>query len=535
MTPSLYQQSIYDWVRDGSGSAVVIAVAGSGKTTTILEALKFIPPSQSVRLFAFNRAISETLKSRIPWKHVDASTYHSAGYRAILRELHAKIDTDRNKSRDLIRESLSETDRRAYGDELARLLSLAKGIGMGVLVEDTLSVWRMLIEDHDLNFDYLIPPGRKTDEQFEQALQEEQTRVIGLARDLLAASNRAAQEPFAWHIDFDDQLYLPVLWDLALPQYDWVMVDEAQDTNAIQREFVRRSLKPGGRLLAVGDPRQAIYQWRGASHDAIDLITKEFHACELPLSVCYRCGRSIVEKAQAIVEQIEPAPDALPGQVVDLAHRSTLLSLPLTSAILCRNNAPLVRHAYELIREGIPCKVLGRDIGEGLKKLVYKLHPDSVDDLEQKLRDYSRRETTRYRKLKQEARAQGVEDRVACLQTIIDSRDEEDRTVEGIIEAVERLFGDAVQGQLTLSTIHKAKGQEWPTVALICSYLIPSKWAQGAAALRQEENLLYVAYTRAQERLLIIDDKPEWLKKKEAREQDQSREDLEEFVQERRW
>jgi len=49
VTPSPYQLAIYDWIRDGSGSAAVIAVAGSGKTHTILEGLSHIPTHQSVR------------------------------------------------------------------------------------------------------------------------------------------------------------------------------------------------------------------------------------------------------------------------------------------------------------------------------------------------------------------------------------------------------------------------------------------------------------------------------------------------------
>lgn len=536
LQPSTYQQSIYDWVRTGSGSAVVIAVAGSGKTSTLVEVCKQLPPHQSVRLFAFNKPIAETLKARVPYRHVQISTYHSAGYQAILRELRVKVDTDRSKMRDLARELLSETDRRAYGEELGKLIGLAKGIGLGVLRKDLPAAWEELIDAHDLDFDWLLPPDTRTDTQFETAVQEEKARVIALAGELLSASNRAAQEPFAWRIDFDDQLYLPLRWDLQLPQYDWVLVDEAQDTNAIQREWIRRSLKPGGRLLVVGDPRQAIYGWRGASHDAVELIQREFAATTLPLSVCYRCATTIVTRAQTIVPQIEPAPGAVEGMVIEEAPRADLFTLPLDAAILCRNNAPLVKQAYELIARGIPCRVLGRDIGEGLKRLIYKLRAESVDALETRLGEYQAREVKRYRKLRQEGKAQGVMDRVTCIQTIVESLDQGERTVEGVVEAIEELFGDAQKDRLTLSTIHKAKGQEWGTVAMIAHYLLPSKWATKEWELRQEENLRYVAYTRARETLLIIDDMPAWMRKK--REQEEERDETVENeigVTEHRW
>lgn len=524
LTPSPYQSAIYQWVEHGTGSCVVIAVAGSGKTHSIIEALQHIPRTHSVRLFAFNRAIAETLKGRVRLPNVDVSTYHSAGYRAILRELNAKVDTDRNKMRDLLREHLEDGDRRAYGEELLRLVGLAKSEGLGVLRPDEPEKWRDLIEHHDLDFDYAVPPGIKDDETFRQAFAQEQWRVIELGRQLLNASNHTAKLPFEWRIDFDDQLYLPILWDLSLQQYEWVLVDEAQDTNAIQREFIRRSLKPGGRVLAVGDKKQAIYGWRGASHDAMDLIQHEFNAAELPLSVCYRCGRAIVERARQLVPQIEAAPDAWEGKVVDDAPEEILETLPPDAAILCRNNAPLVKRAYALIAKGIPCQITGRDVGDGLKKLIYKLRVTTVDELGSKLVEYEKRETKRHRQLKQEGKAQGVVDRVACLRTIMENLPEDGQTIDGMVEAIEGLFGDPRRDRLTLSTIHKAKGQEWPIVALIARYLIPSLYATKDWQLLQEDNLLYVATTRARETLYIMDDKPAWLKKKEAREQDEAEE-----------
>lgn len=518
--PSPYQAAIYDWIRTGTGSACVIAVAGSGKTTTLCEAIRHIPYTQSVRLFAFNKQIADTLKARLGMhRNTTCSTFHSSGYRALLDEFHAKVETDRRKVSDLIRENLSETDRRAYGEELVKLVSIAKGLGIGIdgLAADERAVWQGLVDHHDLDFLYLIPPGVKEGD-YDAHLLAEKTRVVDLARLLLLESNEAAKVPFEWRIDFDDQLYLPILWDLPLPQYDWVLVDEAQDTNPIQREIIRRSLKPGGRLLAVGDPHQAIYAWRGASHDAVDLIKEDFQATELPLSVCYRCAGAIVKKAQTVVPHIEPAPNVQEGVVDEDAPPSLLPLLAHADAILCRNNAPLVKLAYQLIGEGKPCQIQGRDIGEGLIKLLDKLHPTDLQDGEKRLHDYRSREMARHRKAGNESRAQGVDDRVTCILTILDHLGEEDQSVEGLKRAIADLFGDNQKGLLTLSTIHKAKGLEWPVVAIIGSWLIPSKWATKDWQLQQERNLQYVAWTRAQQRLIVIDDKPEWLRKKERKE-----------------
>jgi len=88
-------------------------------------------------------------------------------------------------------------------------------------------------------------------------------RMCG-ARSLIQASNESAKLGM---LDFDDQLYLPLLWKLRLFQNDFVFIDEAQDTNPVRRALAKLALRPGGRLIAVGDPRQAIYGFTGASHE----------------------------------------------------------------------------------------------------------------------------------------------------------------------------------------------------------------------------------------------------------------------------
>jgi superfamily I DNA/RNA helicase len=504
MHPSPYVTDILGWVDHGQGSLVVEAVAGSGKTTVLAQICRRIPRQQSVRVFMFNRPVSETFKSRVALPNVLISTYNSAGYQALLKHVGAKVETERHKMSGLLREHLEYDDYRAYGDPLKELLGLAKGHGVGALAPAGLM--DELIDTHDLDFDWLIPP-RLPAAQLEAHMTKERQRVLQLARDLLLISNEAAAQPFEWRMDFDDQLYLPILWNLPLQQYDWVLVDELQDTNAIQREMLKRSLKPGGR-----------YAWRGASANAMDLVREDFQAAEKPLSVCYRCAHTIIAKAKQLVPQIEAAPDAPAGTLYEGAPLDRLATLGPGDAILCRNNAPLVKTAYQLLAKGVGCQILGRDIGEGLIKLIEKLRPTTVEMLETQLAVYKDKEAKRFRKQQQESKAQGVEDRVQCITTIIEALRPEDRTVSTVIAAIQGLFGEGDKPLLTLSTVHKAKGQEWPVVAILRSDLMPSFWATKDWQIQQEANLQYVAWTRAQHTLLIMDDKPEWLKKKEQRE-----------------
>ena len=75
-------------------------------------------------------------------------------------------------------------------------------------------------------------------------------------------------------VDYDDMLWVPYVDKLPVPQFDYVFLDETQDMNAAQLYLVLEAVKAGGRVIAVGDPRQAIYGFRGADSGAMDNITQ---------------------------------------------------------------------------------------------------------------------------------------------------------------------------------------------------------------------------------------------------------------------
>ena len=96
-TPSHYQSAVYSEITNGKSNAVVDAVAGSGKSTTIVEALKLIPLTLRVLFLAFNKAIVEELKLKIGnMQNVEISTLHSLGFSAI-RNTFRNVKVDSNK------------------------------------------------------------------------------------------------------------------------------------------------------------------------------------------------------------------------------------------------------------------------------------------------------------------------------------------------------------------------------------------------------------------------------------------------------
>ena len=203
---------------------------------------------------------------------------------------------------------------------------------------------------------------------------------------------------------------------------------------------------------------------------------------------------------------IEAHEDNLEGSVERIGLYTAELFQP-GAVILCRNTAPLVAFAYSLLKRDIPCRILGRDIGAQLITLVKKLRAANLEDLIQKLDVWLNREVERA--IKDDRSPDSLYDKADCIRFFIDSLDEDSRSVDSLLAKIELMFVDDTNGSLasrvTLSTVHKAKGLEFPTVFILdFEKYMPSKWAKRPWQRVQERNLIYVAVTRAMEKLVYI-------------------------------
>lgn len=501
---SAFQQAIFDFGLHGSGNSIVKACPGSGKTTTIEEMCRKIIaqyPTVSIKYVVFAKRNSEEAKQRMPVE-IDVSTCHSACNSALMRRLGTRPKVDRNKMRDtlklLVDQNRVEYDEAsAWGQPIIKLVGMAKNEGIGTtLVHDTINAWFDIVDHHDIEFDELEHSNLDPTEQ--------QERAVEIAQLMLAESNRNLNV-----IDFDDMLYLTIKLGVTLPQFDVVCVDEAQDTNNIQRAILKKMLKPSGRLIAVGDEKQSIYGFRGASHDAMDLIASDFACQTLPLSVNYRCSKAVIAAVQPLYPEIIAHDGAPLGSVETLSDFAlSAFREHSRSAILCRNTAPLITLAYKLLSAGIGCTVLGRDIGEGLISLIKKLQGKkalTIETLRNRLADYQDKEIMRLIAKGEDEKAASVDDKVSSLTAAIDALPHDMRTLDGLVKWIHQLFSDDGKGRLTLATIHKAKGLEWPTVFILDRHRMPSKWAARKPWMMvQETNIQIVALTRAQVDLKFV-------------------------------
>ena len=178
-------------------------------------------------------------------------------------------------------------------------------------------------------------------------------------------------------IDFTDMVWLPHVLGLAPKRYGWIFVDECQDLSRAALALIQASVKHGGRVLFVGDRRQAIYAFAGADSDSFQRTLDYCKDQTLPLSVCYRCPSEALALAREYCPQIEARPGAPAGVVRDLKVEDLAEVLrtgepvredEIRDMVLCRTNAPLVSLCFRLIADGIPAQVRGRSIGEGLVK-----------------------------------------------------------------------------------------------------------------------------------------------------------------------
>jgi DNA helicase-2/ATP-dependent DNA helicase PcrA len=501
-TPSAQQVAAFDFVRHQQGNALIEAVAGSGKTSTLVEICKLI---QSGAIFlTFNKKISQEIAAKLAAaglsdRDVKAATFHSVGFQAWARHAPKAVKNVKAEKLDILAEKIGMPK---YLRFFAKsLVSLAKQSGIGIVTSmENDQPWVDLIEHFDL-FD-LIPV---TDEE----LDEEEVLAAGLAWGFRLLRSSIAEADSL--IDFDDMIYMPLYCNLKLWQYEWVLVDEAQDTNAMRREMARRLLRPGGRLIAVGDRHQAIYGFTGADADALDLIADTFQCQSLPLTVTYRCPQAVVALAQQWVPRIEAREGAPEGRVAHMEARAFVQVIPSPGdVIICRNTKPLVDLAFSYLKRRIPAAIEGRDIGRGLLTLSRKWHSAySVRDLRVRLEEFLEHERERLLAQNKLHKFGAVEDKVQTLLVLADTFPD-DTPLEEFRRVLESLFADSEPGQpqrkIILSTIHKAKGREWDRVWLYGrNTLMPSFYARQDWQLEQEDNLAYVAVTRAAGELIEVD------------------------------
>jgi DNA helicase II / ATP-dependent DNA helicase PcrA len=354
-----------------------------------------------------------------------------------------------------------------------------------------------------------------------------------------------------------------------------VLVDEAQDLSPLNHQQLLRCAGEDGpgaaRIIVVGDPRQAIYAFRGADSESMkNILLLRRSWVELSLKLSFRCPKVIIRRQEHHAPGFMAAESNTEGVVEDWTgswvprdgHKfgawptglgensanetSQTWAAMLWSweqlealceshgaragscAMLCRNNAPLFAVAMELIRKPVKVQMLGRGLLKGLLALSDRVCGDDATGREeclQRICDWRQQAKSKAGSTAApgstslsaaetaalaaaEAEAEAAADYADCLVAVFmgGGRAGPCATAGEMRDRLRSLF-DAASSQVTLSTVHQAKGMEWDVVVHLDPWRIPHKAAEqeGGAVLQQEHNLLYVAETRVRRALVLAD------------------------------
>ena len=365
MIPSIYQENIYRFFNYEEGNAVISAVAGSGKTTTILELLKSIKLHQTALYAAFNKSIVEELEGKFPKRRgIDVKTFHGLGIKYI-GSSYPGIKIDPNKFfkfskpfESYMRKSHGSKNLPTVMFEFRDMINSLRNCAINVPFKTGLStnkIQKILNEITDIknySFDF---------------------EFIGYEEDYITAI-KILYEMNKNHdsVDFNDMIYLPVIDDLVkskIKPYDFVFVDEAQDLNMTQQYFLDLLVKKHtGRFIAVGDESQAIYGFAGADNASFQKLSSKPNTKKLPLSISYRCCKNVIKYVKAFMPDIESFEQNIDG-IVRVGDVSEIASKDMA---LARRNKTLLTTYFELIKNQKKCYIKGKDIGEMLIKTIEK-------------------------------------------------------------------------------------------------------------------------------------------------------------------
>lgn len=497
-TWNVHQTNIFDHISQRRGHLRVEAGAGTGKSSTAEEAIRRIPADDrhGVLYLAFNKHIADGMAPRMPTGST-ASTIHSACYKALLaayKPQNVRGWVKGNKYFKIVREEFDsakiEAKNRVQADDWLDTTIDVLSMCQMMMLPPTPYTVAIIMERFGMKCDFAID------------------RMIPIIEKSL---KRGLREAHNW-INFNDMVWLAAKGEVDLPKYHALFVDEAQDLNAAQQAAVMAMMEADTQLTFIGDSRQAIYGFSGADTEGMDTLQQALGAHQLPLSVCYRCPRSHVELAQALVPSLTPAPGAQEGIIETMGQYDVYRKMDWRGGDMwiCRTTAPLITQCLNLISNDIPATVLGRDIGKSLTKIIDGLAAADdfkFDDLLPALENFRMKSIAT---LENEMAIASVMDRCDSIAHVYKRAKvvRNVRDVVGLNQYIDSLFRqDREAGMVTLSTVHKAKGLEADRVFLLRPDLMPHPKATSPWEVQQESNLQYIAYTRSKSELYFVVDK----------------------------
>ena len=494
--PSKEQLEIFNFVKYGIGNATIESRAGSGKSKTIELACHFIPSDKKALIIAYNKHIADNLKEKLKGlKNITVLTYHSLGFKLLNSKIH-DVELNEDKYNNYIFSNISElsenflylnkADKARYLKNVRKLLDYSRYN----LMQSKREIEKMAIK-------YVV-----------KTFSDECDTVKKIMK---WGENNSKQ------VDYQDMIWLP--YELGIKtvygfQFDYIFIDEAQDSSLAQQNLIDICTKRNTRFFSFGDGFQTINSWAGADENAFANFNKRSNVKQFVLRTSYRCSRKVIEKAKELVPDLNVYENASEGNV---AYNVSLDNIKNGDLVLCRLTSPLVKLYLKFLNEGKKVAIKGVEIGNEIIDNIKCIDINDISDLKKILKINLIKKWEEIAEMYQTdlKSVAGNPDITLMYDDILtlDIISEGVTTKEELMEKINTLFTKVKDNNIEdktkihLSTVHRAKGLENDNVFILCPSLMPNKMAVRDWEKKSEHNLIYVAWTRAKKTLNFVSEK----------------------------
>ena len=466
--PTSEQEAILSAVTSTTDNLMVEARAGCGKTSTLVLIAEALP-RKAIHCLAFNRSIAHEMQERLP-PNCTSTTINSLGYNA-WRDKHpgTRFKIKDSKLYDLL------------SDELQTL----EGTEQKFAYENFKALLSVLKESKTRGY-LPAPHEKKSLLSREEFFSSTEAILDPILHDLVDMILRQSLDAAgAGTLDFADQILLPALFGGIWPRPQVLLVDEAQDLSPLDHVIIS-ALIGKRRLIAVGDPYQAIYAFRGADEESMETLRQRFDMKTFYLTLTFRCSEAVVNAAKWRASDLRARPSAPEGLVRSPGLWLGPELIPDGAFILCRNNAPLFQMALRMLSQGLYPELKNNNILDTMIKELQRLGDPATPraTLLEAISKWVKRK-------KKSSRAWRTADDTAEAMRLFARQAP---NLRGALEAAETIRN--TRGRTFLMTGHRSKGLEAPHVLILDAHL--------CTADGQDPNILYVMQTRAKETLTYI-------------------------------
>lgn len=467
------QEAVIDW----GGDARVNAVAGSGKTTTLVEYARR-RPQERILYLAYNRSVKEeALRKFSECRNVSVETAHSLAYRGMGVGRQYVLSRDGNLKTCDVLDLCSIPARKGSVDHL-------------VVARHVLNTLTMFFNSDIRQFDELDYPSSVTDQLAQKFVRKHEGAIFDAAKSLAVRMYRG-------NVPLVHDAYLK-FFQLSNPElnHDCILFDEGQDASPVMLDIF---LRQRGRKVIVGDSYQQIYRFRRAVNSLERVDFRQFD-----LSASFRFRQEIADLAMKVLS-LRGKFGQVPAVKISGVGGSSGTN---TRAVIARGNLALLDQAIGAVAEH---KAKQIHFEGNLNTYTYMAEGASLYDVlylflgnTSKIRNEFIRSFSDFEMFAEYAEQAGDQEMSLVCKIV-------DKYRRDLFDYLRRLQGmqvERAEADIIFSTVHKAKGQEYQHVTLANDFLTGDKIDRiiqsavkenkqiDAEALAEEVNIGYVAVTR---------------------------------------